>query len=128
MTPGSIRPGVLCFSMRRSTKKPTNPVSENSDPARLAAKVRAARAVLGWSQTKLGKRVGLTQKSVYLLELGAVQVRKSTATALETEFHRLGISFIDLQAGGFTMDVPASLVAKPKSVKRKASSQSRRGP
>src|SRR5262245_65938089 len=99
--------------MRRSTKKSTNPVSENSDAARSAAKVRAARAVLGWSQTKLGKRVGLTQRSVYLLERGAVQVRKSTAAALETEFHGLGISFTDLDAGGFTMDVPASLVAKP---------------
>src|SRR5215216_8078254 len=110
--------------MRPDPKKSRNSSKPKPNRLALAAKVRAARAVLGWSQTELGKRVGLTQRSVYLLERAAVQVRESTATALETEFHRVGISFTELNSGGFTMDVPGSMVARPKSVKRKASSRS----
>ncbi len=114
--------------MRRSVTKSTKPLTSKPNRIVLAAKVRAARAVLGWSQTELGKRVGLTQRSVYLLERSAVQVRESTATALETEFRRVGISFTAVDEGGFTMDVPASVLAKPQQVKRKVSSRSHRKP
>ena len=39
---------------------------------RFAAKVRAARAVLGWSQTELDERIGLTQHAIYQIEQAAV--------------------------------------------------------
>ena len=35
-----------------------------------AAKIRLARAVLGWSQSELGRRVGLTQRAIHKLEQG----------------------------------------------------------
>ncbi|MFL5083780.1 MAG: helix-turn-helix domain-containing protein [Xanthobacteraceae bacterium] len=112
--------------MRPDPKKSRNSSKPKPNRLALAAKVRAARAVLGWSQTELARRVGLTQRSVYLLERSAVQVRESTATALEAEFRRVGLGFTDLLEGGFTMDVPGRVLSKSRPVKRKTSSRSRR--
>ena len=41
----------------------------------LAAKIRLARAVLGWSQTELGPRIGLTQRAIHKLEQGETEPR-----------------------------------------------------
>jgi DNA-binding XRE family transcriptional regulator len=40
-----------------------------------AAKVRLASAVLGWSQTELGRRIGLTQRAIHKLERGETEPR-----------------------------------------------------
>ena len=48
-----------------------------------AAKVRLARAVLGWSQSELGLRVGLTQRAIHKLEQGETEPRRATARSLE---------------------------------------------
>jgi len=76
-----------------------------SDRHRLAAKVRAARAILGWSQTELGRRAGLSQRSIYRLEMAAVDIRRSTVVALETVFARAGIDFEPIAGGGFKVVV-----------------------
>lgn len=68
-----------------------------------AAKVRAARAVLGWSQAELGMRVGITQRSINRLEKADVDVRRSTAVAIETAFRDQGIVFEPVREGGFRM-------------------------
>ena len=42
-----------------------------------------ARAVLGWSQTELGLRIGLTQRAIHKLEQGETEPRRTTISALE---------------------------------------------
>jgi hypothetical protein len=76
-----------------------------TDRHRFAAKVRAARAILGWSQTELGRRAGLSQRSIYRLEMASVDIRRSTVVALETVFARAGIDFEPLAGGGFKVVV-----------------------
>jgi ribosome-binding protein aMBF1 (putative translation factor) len=77
----------------------------SSDRHRFAAKVRAGRAILGWSQTELGRRAGLSQRSIYRLEMAAVDIRRSTVVALETVFASAGIDFEPLAGGGFKVVV-----------------------
>lgn len=78
-----------------------------------AAKVRAARAVLGWSQAELGQRVGVTQRSINRLEQAGVDVRRSTAVAIEGVLRDEGISFEVVASGGF------KIVVMPQSKKRR---------
>ncbi|MFZ1952210.1 MAG: helix-turn-helix transcriptional regulator [Pseudolabrys sp.] len=66
-----------------------------------AAKVRIVRAVLGWSQTELGLRAGLTQRAIHKLEQGETEPRRTTVLALETIWREQHIEFEDLSDGGF---------------------------
>jgi len=75
-----------------------------------AAKVRGARAILGWSQRELGRRVSLTQKSVYRMELGIYDVRRSTAAIVEQVLKSEGIEFEDLPGGGFKLVIPERIL------------------
>ena len=77
-----------------------------------AAKVRAARALLGWSQAELGLRVGVTQRSINRLEQANVDIRRSTAVAIEEVLREEGVSFEPIQSGGFR------IVVQPRSTKR----------
>jgi len=67
----------------------------------LAAKIRLVRAVLGWSQTELGHRIGLTQRAIHKLEQGETEPRRSTVRALEQVWREQHIEFEDLADGGF---------------------------
>ena len=77
-----------------------------------AAKVRGARAILGWSQRELGARVSLTQKSVYRMELGTHDLRRSTVVTVEQILKAEGVEFEDLPDGGFKVVVPETVLAK----------------
>jgi transcriptional regulator with XRE-family HTH domain len=77
-----------------------------------AAKVRGARAFLGWSQRELGVRVSLTQKSVYRMELGTHHLRRSTVVTVEQVLKAEGVEFEDLPDGGFKVVVPEAVLAK----------------
>lgn len=77
----------------------------SSDRHQFAAKVRAGRAILGWSQTDLARRTGLSQRSIYRLELAAVDVRRSTMVSLETVFANAGVAFEHQADGGFKVAV-----------------------
>lgn len=77
-----------------------------------AAKVRAARAVLGWSQTELGKRTGITQRAVYRLEKAAAQARESTELRIGEALKEAGVTFEQLPAGGFKMVVRYQMARK----------------
>jgi transcriptional regulator with XRE-family HTH domain len=77
-----------------------------------AAKVRGARAILGWSQRELGARVSLTQKSVYRIELGTHDLRRSTVVTVEQVLKAEGVEFEDLPDGGFKVVVPDAVLAK----------------
>ena len=66
-----------------------------------AAKVRLVRAVLGWSQTELGRRAGLTQRAIHKLEQGETEPRRTTVLALEEIWREQHIEFEGLGDGGF---------------------------
>jgi len=78
-----------------------------------AAKVRLARAVLGWSQSELGRRIGLTQRAIHKLEQGETQPRRSTMWALEEIWQEQDIKFEDLADGGFRVSIPSSALSRP---------------
>lgn len=78
-----------------------------------AAKIRMARAVLGWSQSDLAFRVGLTQRGVHKLEQGETEPRRTTVRAIETVWHDAGIEFEDLPNGGFRVNIHASVLTRP---------------
>ncbi len=69
------------------------------------AKARAARAVLGLSQTEFASRIGLTQKSVHRIEQGAVEPKLRTRRMIEQFWQDSGIGFDDLSDGGFRITV-----------------------
>jgi ribosome-binding protein aMBF1 (putative translation factor) len=77
-----------------------------------AAKVRGARAILGWSQRELGARVSLTQKSVYRMELGTHDLRRSTVVTVEQVLKAEGVDFEDLPGGGFKVVVAEGALPK----------------
>lgn len=76
-----------------------------------AAKVRAARAALGWTQSELGSRVPLTQTSIYKMEQGTHGIRRSTVEKVEQVLKAEGIEFEDLPGGGFKLVVPERILA-----------------
>ncbi len=78
-----------------------------------AAKVRMARAVLGWSQSELGVHVGLTQRAIHKLEQGDTEPRRATVHAIEQVWRDQGIEFEDLADGGFRVIVRSSLLDRP---------------
>ena len=43
------------------------------EQAAFAAKIRLVRAALGWSQTELAQRIGLTQSAIHKLEQGETE-------------------------------------------------------
>jgi transcriptional regulator with XRE-family HTH domain len=77
-----------------------------------AAKVRAARAVLGLKQSELAKRAGLTQKSIHRIEQGADYPRRSTVIAVEQVLKAEGIEFEETPGGGFKVVVAAGALSK----------------
>jgi DNA-binding XRE family transcriptional regulator len=81
-----------------------------SESMTFAARMRGARAVLGWSQTELGKKAGVTQRAVYRLEKAAVKARHLTQVRINKAFEDAGIAFAELPNGGFEMIVRCQLV------------------
>jgi transcriptional regulator with XRE-family HTH domain len=84
-----------------------------------AAKLRMARAVLGWSQSELGSRVGLTQRSIHKIEQGDTEPRRATVRAIEQVWAGEGLVFEDLGDGGFRVIVRAALLDRPASGKER---------
>jgi transcriptional regulator with XRE-family HTH domain len=84
-----------------------------------AAKVRMARAVLGWSQSEFAVRVGLTQRAIHMLEQGGTEPRRTTVRAIEEVWREQGIELEDLADGGFRVTVHASALDQPASPRRR---------
>ena len=55
--------------------------------------VRAARGLLGWSQSKLAERTGLSLNSVAKFERGEVNTTTGTLMVLVTTLENAGIEF-----------------------------------
>jgi transcriptional regulator with XRE-family HTH domain len=75
-----------------------------------AAKIRMARALLGWSQSELADRVGLTQRGIHKLEQGETDPRRTTVRAIEAVWKYEGIEFEEAADGGFRVTVRAALI------------------
>lgn len=84
-----------------------------------AAKLRMARAVLGWSQSEFGFRVGMTQRAVHKIEQGETDPRRTTVRAIEQVWANEGIAFEDLADGGFRVTVRAPLIERPQSARER---------
>ena len=88
-----------------------------------AAKVRLVRAIVGWSQTELGRRVGLTQRAIHKLEQGETEPRRTTVRALAEIWREQNIEFEDLAEGGFRVSIHSLNLVYParSKLKRKPS-------
>jgi transcriptional regulator with XRE-family HTH domain len=60
-----------------------------------AAQLRAARAILNWSQEELATVSELSINTIAKLELGNLSPREQTGRALHAAFEKAGIEFID---------------------------------
>jgi predicted transcriptional regulator len=60
--------------------------------------IRAARALLGWSQRRLAEKAVVSENALARLERGQVDSRTSTVNNVEKVLRRAGIEF--LPAGG----------------------------
>lgn len=78
-----------------------------------AAKIRVARAVLGWSQSELAGRAGLTQRAVHKLEQGDTEPRRTTARMIGAILSEAGLEFEDVGDGGFRLVVRPELLDRP---------------
>jgi predicted transcriptional regulator len=64
--------------MSKRRKRRPSADRQLADLVQFAAEVRAARAVLGWSQTELARRTSVTQRAIYCIEQNIVQPRMQT--------------------------------------------------
>lgn len=78
-----------------------------------AAKIRLARAVLGWSQSELGFRIGMTQRAIHKLEQGETEPRRTTMRALEEIWRENQIEFEDNADGGFRVTIRSAALDEP---------------
>lgn len=58
------------------------------------AQIRAARALLGWKQTDLAERSGVSEISIKNLERGATDARGSTLDKIQAAFEGAGLEII----------------------------------
>jgi predicted transcriptional regulator len=98
--------------MNHRPQRATSPRQINADLALFAARMRAARAVLGWSQTELGKKARVTQRAIYRLEKAAVKPRRLTQARIDKALKSAGIEFAELANGGFEMIVSDHVVTR----------------
>ena len=73
------------------------PLVESTYPAAMItpAQIRAARALIGWKQSDLAKKSGVSEISVKNIERGATDARSSTLAALQSAFSKAGVVFLD---------------------------------
>jgi transcriptional regulator with XRE-family HTH domain len=91
-----------------------------------AAKLRLSRAVLGWSQSELGLRVGLSQRAVHKIEQGDTEPRRVTVRAIEEIWREEGLEFEDIGDGGFRVAVRAPVLSRPATPKARRRDRTRR--
>jgi predicted transcriptional regulator len=56
--------------------------------------IRAARALLGWSQQELADRAIVSMNAVARIERGQVDARVSTIVAIERTLNKAGVEFL----------------------------------
>ncbi|HEY0440114.1 MAG TPA: helix-turn-helix transcriptional regulator [Xanthobacteraceae bacterium] len=98
------------MNQRSATMRASSNQLQPRDRAKLAAQIRAARAVLNWSQTELAARTSLTQHTICRLEQGGASMRAATAAAISTAFAQAGIQIEDTPDGGFSLAISGPLL------------------
>ena len=91
-----------------------------------AAKLRMSRAVLGWSQSELGFRVGLSQRAIHKIEQGDTDPRRVTVRAIEQIWRDEGVDFEDIDGGGFRVTVRPPVLTRPTTFKARRENRVRR--
>ena len=64
-----------------------------NDTGLLAAQIRAARGLLGWSQSYLAEGIGVSRTTLADLESGKRRAHEATLFVLRTEMDQAGIVF-----------------------------------
>ena len=59
------------------------------------AQIRAARALIGWTQTDLAQASGISQVAIKNLERGATDPRASTLTSIQDALNQAGVMFLE---------------------------------
>jgi ribosome-binding protein aMBF1 (putative translation factor) len=98
--------------MAKRRKRATTSKERKMILVQFAAEVRAARAVLGWSQTELARRTAVTQRAIYCIEQNIVQPRKQTEERIIEAFTDAGLRLERLASGGFKLTVPNKAIAR----------------
>ena len=106
--------------MPKRRKRASSRERRTSDLVQFAAEVRAARAVLGWSQTELARRTAVTQRAIYCIEQNIVRPRKQTEERIVEAFTDAGLRFERLSSGGFKLTVPSKTIVRLHSGSRRA--------
>jgi transcriptional regulator with XRE-family HTH domain len=57
--------------------------------------VKAARALLGWSQFKLSRQSGISETTIQRFENGRLKLRGASRTAIVSALLNNGIEFVD---------------------------------
>ncbi|WP_446720936.1 helix-turn-helix transcriptional regulator [Methylobacterium sp. 092160098-2] len=76
--------------------------------------VRAARAMLGWSQDDLAARIGLSRRSLINYEHGIHSAKEETLKKIAATFREAGIEFTRTASGaiGLTLSEEALLESR----------------
>ena len=59
------------------------------------AQIRAARALIGWTQTDLAQASGISQVAIKNLERGATDPSASTLTSIQDALDHAGVIFLE---------------------------------
>lgn len=77
--------------------------------------IRAARALLNWSQNQLAEASGVAAQSIKNIERGVTDPRLTTATALRRTLEAAGVQFVDngdtASGAGVALRLPARQAA-----------------
>lgn len=65
-----------------------------------APQLRAARALLAWSQERLAEVCGIPKRTIARIELGGVAPQQRTVVAIRTALEAAGVQFIEQNGGG----------------------------
>lgn len=79
------------------------------------SQLRAARALLDWTQDELATNAGVASRTIRLLESGSRKPYDRTLGQLQGTLEAAGIQFLESDAGVGVMliDTPADLVGSP---------------
>ena len=75
------------------------------------AQIRAARALIDWTQTDLAQASGVSQVAIKNLERGATNPRVSTISNIQAAFDQAGVIFLDagdIRIGGVGVRIKGS--------------------